>query len=181
MRFAEGFAEFASFAASEGAVPSHLASNLRSLLTFLSAHPGLLQSRKVEVSAAVFLGNTIAALDGRARWQVLDEPEVRLPSASIRVLSAIELLVRHPERHDGYLNQVQEWIDAEDEDPLDLLHTPPTRALVRPAIPFRRPAFPATIYLDDAGEVIDYGDRYPGSPPEDASPDSATPNGSARS
>ena len=166
--FADGFAEFAGYAAVEGVAPDLLVADLPRLLSFLSAHPGVLESDSLAASAGAFFGNVLAVLDPRARWQVTTEPEIRLPGVLIPVVSAIRLLVNHPERHEDYLAHVQERIQAEGDPPGDPSHRLPPRTLVRPPVPFQRPAFPSIVYRDAAGEVIDYGDRYPDSPPDDA-------------
>ncbi|WP_133767268.1 DUF6226 family protein [Amnibacterium kyonggiense] len=171
VRFASGFERFEQFVLDQGNDPGRLARDVSALWTFLAEHPEALESPELARAAAIFAGNAVAVAHPAATWKVRDEPEIGTRTRSIPVENLVLMMVEHPERRDGFVGTLETW-DQEDQDEAEreaLDRDSREPVLVLPPEGFERPPFPQRTYVDEHGNVIEYGTRWPlEGPPHDA-------------
>lgn len=170
-RFVEGFEPFEAFAREAGADPAMLAADLGALWDFVAAHPELLDAPEQAEAAARFLGNAVAVAHPAARWQMTSEPEVGTSMMSIPVAGLLRGIVEHPERRESFDEMLASWPQADrDAEELDALSREEVDIdFVVAPVAFTRPALEVPEFVDESGQVIAYGSRWPdSSPPDDA-------------
>lgn len=170
-RFVDGFEPFVTYARAAGADPAVLAADLIALWDFVAAHADLLGSPETAEAAARFLGNAIAVAHPAATWRMTSEPEVGTSTMSIPVTGLLQGIVEHPERREPFREMLASWpqADRDDQELAALAHDEVEIALVVTPVPFARPPLAIPEFVDDDGQVIDYGSRWSGgSPPEDS-------------
>ncbi|MGW9158959.1 DUF6226 family protein [Microbacterium sp. NPDC055665] len=170
-RFVEGFEPFEDFARVAGAEPAALAADFSALWDFVGAHPALLDAPETAEATARFLGNAIAVVHPAAGWRFMSEPEVGTSTMSVPVAGLLRGIVEHPEQREAFLEMLASWPQADrdaeelaalsrDEVDIDFVVAP---------VPFTRPALAIPEFVDESGQVIEYGSRWgDDSPPEDA-------------
>lgn len=171
VRHLAGYAPFVDFCTARGARPKELAADPEKLIAFLrTAGPGLAADSTLSAAAAVFTGNTIAALRPDAKWTAYEGAPSTVgnrakgfePDRLLEALrSADDVAVR------GLIAVLSDWAREEPEEP----PARPPRPVVRPAGQprYARPDLPAETYFNSDGEPIPYGRHWgEGSPDPDS-------------
>jgi len=165
VRHVEGYAPFVDFCAAQGIGAEELAADPGQLIWFLrTAGSQLADDSTLSAAAAVFAGNTIAALRPDAKWTAYEGA----PSAVGNREKAFEvdrllegLRSADDDEVRGLIAVLSDWAREEPTDP----HEPPSRPprpLIRAAGQPRyvRPDLPTTTYYSLDGEPIPYGRHW---------------------
>lgn len=181
-RHAAGYGAFADYVLAQGDDPRAIARSGSAfvLLGYLRQHAAAVFSDPELLRAAgIFLGNCIASLRADAVWQG-NENGPHMVGAGRRGFVPAGILVRlvdpavtsSTDFDTGLGSLVKSlstwtWEAADDALPPPPLPTPRPAASGTPR--YVRPPLPAAVFFDDAGQPIDYGNRWgTDSPPEDS-------------
>lgn len=170
-RFVEGFEPFETFARDAGADSAALATDFSALWDFVAAHPELLDAPETAEATARFLGNAIAVAHPAALWRFTSEPEVGTSMMSVPVAGLLRGIIEHPERRDSFREMLASWPQADrDAEELEALTRDDVDIdFVVAPVPFTRPVLAVPEFVDESGQIIEYGSRWgDDSPPEHA-------------
>ncbi|HSO91270.1 MAG TPA: hypothetical protein VLR70_09000, partial [Arthrobacter sp.] len=133
VRHLAGYAPFVYFCAARGARPKELAADPERLIRFLrTAGPELAADSTLSAAAAVFTGNTIAALRPDAKWTAYEEAPSTVGNRDKafepdRLLEALR--TADDDAVDGLIAVLSDWAQEEPEEP----PARPPRPVARPA------------------------------------------------
>ena len=185
VRHAAGYGPFVDYVRAQGDDPRALALSATAgeLVRYLRAHTAAFTADPALLDAAsIFVGNYIASLRADAAWRAVSpgKHEVGagryrfIPSTILERLTLPNAGSGLPDADietqlQGFTEMVKQWVAEAADDALP----PPPLPTPRPAASgtprYERPLLPSPVFLDEAGEPIDYGNRWHGiSPPEDS-------------
>ncbi|MET3812312.1 DUF6226 family protein [Arthrobacter sp. UYEF3] len=171
VRHLGGYAPFVEFSAGRGERAEELAADPGRLIRFLRASGAELENDGgLRAAAAIFAGNTIAALRPDGCWTAYESapPTVGNREAGFepdRLLAA--LASADDEAVSGLLSKLSDWAQEEpDPGPAPRpVPVPPPAGASR----YLRPPLPASTYHSAAGEALHYGRRWGADGPDPAS------------
>ena len=157
-----GYAPFVEFCAGLGVRAEELASDPEGLIWFLRKSGSRIENdNTLRAAAAVFAGNTIAALRPDAEWTAYEgsPPTVGNRQAGFEVDRLLEgLRIADDDAVRGLVSMLLDWAQAEpDEPPAEPPRpVPPTAGQPR----YVRPDLPTATYYSPQGEPIPYGRHW---------------------
>jgi hypothetical protein len=168
VRHLAGYAPFVDFCSARGVRAGELAANPEQLIRFLrSVGPELAEDSTLRAAAAVFTGNTIAALRPEAKWTAYEgaPPTVGNREKAFepdRLLEALRSADDDAVR--GLLAVLSDWAQ---EEPEELPARPPLPVVLPAGQPrYVRPDLTTETYYNRDGEPIPYGRRWGSEAPD---------------
>lgn len=162
VRHLEGYGPFVDFCSAQGVPAAELAADPERLIRFLrTVGSRLADASTLRAAAAVFAGNTIAALRPDVKWTAYEgaPPTVGNREKAFEVDRLLEALhTADDDAVDGLLAVLSGWAQEESEEPPA---RPPRPAFQSAGCPrYHRPDLPKEIYYNRDGEPIPYGRQW---------------------
>jgi hypothetical protein len=168
VRHLQGYAPFLDFCTGQGERAGELAADPERLIRFLRTHGGeLAKCSTLRAAAAVFVGNTIAALRTDAKWTAYEGAPSTVGNRAKgfevdRLLEALRSA--DDDAVDGLIAVLTDWAQEEADEPPAMPRLPVFRPAVQPR--YVRPDLPTETYYNSDGEPIPYGRQWAGGGPD---------------
>jgi hypothetical protein len=168
VRHLGGYAPFLDFCAAQGVQARELAADPERLIWFLRRFGSPIESdNALRAAAAVFAGNTIAALRPDAEWTAYEAAPATVGNRekrfeTDRLLEALRIADDAAVR--GLVATLLDWAREEPDEPPPMRPHPMSPAAGQ--LRYVRPDLPATTYYARNGEPIPYGRQWGGNGPD---------------